>query len=59
MQDSGDTLGLGITRLVRDGKLHFANVSRPMDVLRMARYARIGSATIRMRRRFPVRLPHG
>jgi len=31
MQDSGDTLGLGITRLVRDGKLHFANVSRPMD----------------------------
>jgi len=31
MQDSGDALGLGITRLVRDGKLHFANVSRPMD----------------------------
>jgi len=31
MQDSGDTLGLGITRLVRDGKLHFANVGRPMD----------------------------
>ena len=31
MQDSGDTLGLGITRLVRDGKLHFANISRPMD----------------------------
>jgi circadian clock protein KaiC len=31
MQDSGDTLGLGITRLVRDGTLHFANISRPMD----------------------------
>src|SRR6476661_2632966 len=31
MQDSGDTLGLGISRLVRDGKLHFANVGRPMD----------------------------
>src|SRR3954454_4152877 len=31
MQDSGDTLGLGITRLVREGKLHFANISRPMD----------------------------
>ena len=31
MQDSGDTLGLGITRLVRDGKLVFANVGRPMD----------------------------
>jgi circadian clock protein KaiC len=31
MQDSGDTLGLGITRLVRDGKLHFANIGRPMD----------------------------
>src|SRR5215510_2073491 len=31
MQDSGDALGLGITRLVRDGKLHVANVSRPMD----------------------------
>ena len=28
MQDSGDTLGLGITPLVRDGKLHFANISR-------------------------------
>jgi circadian clock protein KaiC len=31
MQDSGDTLGLGISRLVRDGKLHFANIGRPMD----------------------------
>lgn len=31
MQDSGDTLGLGISRLVREGKLHFANVGRPMD----------------------------
>jgi circadian clock protein KaiC len=31
MQDSGDALGLGITRLVREGKLHFANISRPMD----------------------------
>ena len=31
MQDTGDALGLGITRLTREGKLHFANVSRPMD----------------------------
>ena len=31
MHDSGDTLGLGISRLVREGKLHFANVGRPMD----------------------------
>ncbi len=31
MQDSGDTLGLGITRLVRDGQLFFANIGRPMD----------------------------
>jgi circadian clock protein KaiC len=31
MQDSGDTLGLGISRLVRDGMLHFANIGRPMD----------------------------
>jgi circadian clock protein KaiC len=31
MQDSGDALGLGITRLVREGSLHFANVARPMD----------------------------
>ena len=31
MQDSGDTLGLGITALVNEGKLHFANIGRPMD----------------------------
>jgi circadian clock protein KaiC len=31
MQDSGDSLGLGISRLVRDGKLHFVNIGRPMD----------------------------
>ncbi len=31
MQDSGDSLGLGISRLVRDGKLHFANITQPMD----------------------------
>ena len=31
MQDSGDTLGLGISRLVAEGRLHFANVGRPMD----------------------------
>lgn len=31
MQDSGDTFGLGITRLTREGRLHFANISRPMD----------------------------
>jgi circadian clock protein KaiC len=31
MQDSGDTLGLGITTLVTEGKLHFANIGRPMD----------------------------
>jgi circadian clock protein KaiC len=31
MQDSGDMLGLGITRLVRDGAVHFANVGRPVD----------------------------
>jgi circadian clock protein KaiC len=31
MQDSGDTLGLGISRLVREGKLTFANIGRPMD----------------------------
>ena len=31
MQDSGDTLGLGITSLARDGRLHFANIGRPMD----------------------------
>lgn len=31
MHDSGDMLGLGITELVRDGLLHFANIARPMD----------------------------
>ena len=31
MQDSGDTLGLGITALVNEGTLHFANIGRPMD----------------------------
>jgi circadian clock protein KaiC len=31
MQDSGDSLGLGITGLVREGRLHFANIGRPMD----------------------------
>jgi circadian clock protein KaiC len=31
MQDSGDALGLGITRLVREEKLHFAHIGRPMD----------------------------
>jgi len=31
MRDSGDGLGLGITDLVRAGRLHFANVGRPMD----------------------------
>lgn len=31
MQDSGNLLGLGMTELVREGKLHFANIARPMD----------------------------
>jgi circadian clock protein KaiC len=31
MQDSGDGLSLGISDLVREGKLHFANIGRPMD----------------------------
>src|SRR5688500_11481686 len=31
LQDSGDTLGLGISRLVRQGALHFADITRPMD----------------------------
>lgn len=31
LQDSGDTLGLGISRLVRQGALHFTDVTRPMD----------------------------
>ena len=31
MKDSGDALGLGTSALVRDGLLHFANISPPMD----------------------------
>ena len=31
LQDSGDTLGLGISRLVRQGTLHFTDITRPMD----------------------------
>ena len=31
LQDSGDSLGLGISRLVRQGALQFADITRPMD----------------------------
>ena len=31
MRDSGDQLGLGISQLVAEGTLHFANIGRPMD----------------------------
>jgi circadian clock protein KaiC len=31
LQDSGDALGLGISRLVRQGTLQFADITRPMD----------------------------
>lgn len=31
LQDSGDALGLGISRLVRQGALQFADITRPMD----------------------------
>ena len=31
MQDSGDTLGLGISKLVREGTLVFSDITRPMD----------------------------
>lgn len=31
LQDSGDTLGLGVSRLVRERQLHFADITRPMD----------------------------
>jgi circadian clock protein KaiC len=31
LQDSGDNLGLGISRLVRQGALHFTDITRPMD----------------------------
>jgi circadian clock protein KaiC len=31
LQDSGDSLGLGTSRAVRQGTLHFADITRPMD----------------------------
>jgi circadian clock protein KaiC len=31
LQDTGDTLNLGTSRLVRQGALHFADMTRPMD----------------------------
>ena len=31
LQDSGDSLSLGISSLVKGGKLHFLNIGRPMD----------------------------
>jgi circadian clock protein KaiC len=31
LQDSGDMLGLGLSRLVGSGALHFADATRPMD----------------------------
>src|SRR3954447_15239807 len=31
LQDSGDSLGLGTSRAVRQGSLHFTDVTRPMD----------------------------
>ena len=31
LQDSGDSLGLGTSRYVRQGLLHFADLTRPMD----------------------------
>ena len=31
LQDTGDTLNLGTSRLVRQGAIHFADVTRPMD----------------------------
>jgi circadian clock protein KaiC len=31
LQDTGDTLNLGTSRLVRQGALHFADITRPMD----------------------------
>jgi circadian clock protein KaiC len=31
LKESGDSLGLGISQLAREGKLHFANIGRPMD----------------------------
>lgn len=31
MRDSGDNLGLGISELIGNGSLHFADITRPMD----------------------------
>jgi circadian clock protein KaiC len=31
LRESGDSLSLGISQLVQDKKLHFANIGRPMD----------------------------
>lgn len=31
LRDSGDSLGLEISGLLRDGKLHFVDIARPMD----------------------------
>ncbi len=31
LQDTGDTLNLSTSRLVREGALHFADITRPMD----------------------------
>ena len=31
LQDSGDTLGLGVSKMVRSGALTFADITRPMD----------------------------
>lgn len=31
LQDSGDSLGLGISQLVGEGRLHFTDVTQPMD----------------------------
>src|SRR5689334_1271111 len=31
LRDSGDALNLGISKLIRQGSLHFADITRPMD----------------------------
>jgi circadian clock protein KaiC len=31
LQDTGDAIGLGLTRLTREGTLRFADITRPMD----------------------------
>ena len=31
LRDTGDTLGLGLSKLVASGSLHFADITRPMD----------------------------